>query len=131
MKKLSSIYANGSTVTKLRQRYCVTGRTFDSHKSPDNSQVEVFRSFSFKFSTVQIQLPDYYKHENFLRDQLLIAVDHLEVQQSLREKVPETSREANNRVVTFLSQAPRSAGEFLSLRNLTVEAMRDTKLWGT
>lgn len=80
--------------------------------NPERSEISVFPSFSMKLSKLQKQLDTHYQHDDILRDQLIIAVDHKEIQKSLREIVPKSSQDATNRISTFLSDLPKSASDF-------------------
>lgn len=83
-------------------------------ENAQKSEVEVFRAFFFKLSTLQKQLSANYQHDNLLRDQLVIACDIDRVQQSLCERVPKTAQEAMNRIATFLSHEPRSSSTYVT-----------------
>lgn len=63
-----------------------------------------------RLSNLQRQLSSNYKKDEFLRDQILIAADIPKIQQSMRERVPESAADAQNRIATFLSSEPKSAG---------------------
>ncbi len=90
---------------------------------PDKSELEIFRQFSYKLSQIQQQLDTPYRHDNFLRDQLMISVDIPNIQQLLKERVPRTSQQAINRVATFLSSEPTSAGSYITKSNESRTAM--------
>lgn len=61
------------------------------------SKIAVFRYFSVKLSRLKKQLDLHYQHGLLLWDQLIIAVDHKNFQQSLLEKIQKSSQDDRNR----------------------------------
>ena len=104
------------TSDEKRARTLTIGQNFklskEMEKAPDKSEIDVFRSFSFKLTTLQKQLSTHYHHDDFLRAQYITSVDNHKIQQSLRERIPASSQEAANRITTFLSDEPGSAASF-------------------
>lgn len=83
-------------------------------ETPEKSESDVFQKLSLELTQTQRQLSKHYRHDDFLRDQLIIAVDIPNIQQALRERVPSSAQEAVQRIATFLSNEPGSAGSYLS-----------------
>lgn len=77
---------------------------------PESSEAAVFRTFVAKLTSLQKQLDTPYHTDNFLRDRLLTAVDLPAIQSTLRDRMPQTSQMAVNRVANQLSDKPGSAG---------------------
>ncbi len=80
--------------------------------TPEKSALHVFRSLITKMSQLQRKLSTAYRKDVFLRDQIIIACDTPQMQQSMRERVPAKAADAQNRIATFLSSEPKSAGAF-------------------
>ena len=78
---------------------------------PEKSEVMVFKNMCRTLSTTQRQLHKSYYHDNFLRDQILVATDVEELDRSLREKIPKNSHEAIQRIANLMSNTPGSAGK--------------------
>lgn len=79
-------------------------------KNSQRSEGKVFHKLSNKLTRLHRQLDVSYRSDLFLRDQVIVSVDIPSITRALREKVPETSQEAINRVATFLSTEPNSVG---------------------
>jgi hypothetical protein len=82
-------------------------------KSPEKSEIEVFRDLAAYLSRVQRQLSREYNKDIFLRDQMVIAADHPAVARALKEKPPGTAHEAQQRIASLLEDSPGSAGAHL------------------
>lgn len=76
----------------------------------DKSELEVFRDFTYRLSSIQKQLHISYHQDRFLRDKLMIAADISNIHRALLDNVPETSDIAMQRIAARLSSEPRSAG---------------------
>ena len=74
------------------------------------SEMDAFRQFTNKLNKIQKQLSSNYQHDFILRDQLILATDLDEIQRALRERIPTTAKEPQNKIATFLSQEKGSAG---------------------
>ena len=86
----------------------------EMQKHPSKSEIEVFGMFSDELTKVQHQLHTDYRHDRFLRDQLLVAADIPHVRRSLVDKIPPTAQEAMQRIVALFSSEPSSAGAHLA-----------------
>ena len=86
----------------------------EMQKHPEKSEVEVFGILSDELTKVQHQLHTDYRHDRFLRDQLLVAADIPHVRRSLVDKIPPTAQEAMQRIAALLSSEPKSAGAHLA-----------------
>ena len=115
----------GVIVERFRQNYMTpeqknrvliswqsTRLSIEMRENPDKSELQVFRGMITKLSKLQRQLSKEYRNDLFLRDQIVISTDVPAAQQSMRERVPKSSADATNRISTFLSSEPRSAGAF-------------------
>lgn len=114
VRKLSEWYTSPEQKGRILRLWQGLRLTEAMKEEPEKSEVEVFRSFSFKLTTLQKQLSRHYQHDDFLRDQIIIATDIPNVQQSLRERIPSSAQEAVNRIATFLSHHPKTAGAYIS-----------------
>ncbi len=113
-KELRKWFTSSEKQARILKKWQEMRLSTEMEKSPDKSEIEVFRTFSFKLSTLQKQLAEHYQHDDFLRDQLVQSVDHTQIQKALRERLPSNSQEAANRITTFLSDEPNSAQSYSS-----------------
>lgn len=60
-------------------------------------------------SKLQRQLPQIYRGDQILRNQIVAAVDLLNIRRDTSQMMPKTSLEAQNKIATFLSREPGSA----------------------
>ncbi len=74
----------------------------------------MFRCVATRLSQLQRQLSESYRKDEFLRDQIILAADTGQIQQSMRERVPKTAADAQNRIATFRSSEKHSAGSFIA-----------------
>lgn len=79
-------------------------------KHPDQSQMEVFQSFTSRLMQLQKQLDLPYHGDRYLRDQILTAVDIPSIQMVFRDKIPRTAEQAINRIANRLSEQRNTAG---------------------
>lgn len=79
------------------------------NKHPKDAEVDVFRRFVSKLTSLQQKLDTRYHGDHYLRDRLLTAVDIPEIQGALRDRLPHSSQQAINRVASKLSEAPRTS----------------------
>ncbi len=86
----------------------------EMRENPEKSELEVFRCVATRLSQLQRQLSESYRKDEFLRDQIIIAADTGQIQQSMRERVPKIAADAQNRIATFLSSEKHSAGSFIA-----------------
>lgn len=84
-------------------------------KAPDSTETCVFRKFVARLVSLQKQLNSNYQGDEFLRDRILQATDIPSIQTTLRDRIPETSQQAVNRIENQLSDKPRSAGSSMAL----------------
>lgn len=77
---------------------------------PDKSELELFRAFTAKLLAVKKHLYQKYHDDAFLRDRRLTEIGILHIHASLRERIPKTSQQSLNRVVSHLSENPKTAG---------------------
>lgn len=77
--------------------------------NPENSELEVFRIFTARLVAVQKQPDPKYHDDAFLRDKLLTAIDRPHIRPSLRERIPDNSQQALNRVASHLSERPNTS----------------------
>lgn len=81
-------------------------------KYPEKSEIAVFRDLCAFLSKVQRQLHKDYRKDRFLKYRLVLATDIPHVSPALKEKVPDTSHEATQRIAALLSGEPNSAGAY-------------------
>jgi len=81
-------------------------------RSPEKSELAVFRDLSATLARIQRQLHADYRKDRFLKDQLVAAADIPHVARALKEKAPLTAHEATQRIASLLSGEPRSAGSY-------------------
>lgn len=86
----------------------------EMRENTQKSELEVFRSMVTKLLKLQRQLSTICHQDAFLRDQIVISFDTPSIQQSMRERVPETSAKGTNRTATFLSSESGSAVAFVT-----------------
>ncbi len=79
---------------------------------PEKSHVEVFRDISSKLSSIQRQLHPYYHLDRFLRDELIRSADNSQIALTLKERIPKSANEANQRIAALLSSEAGSAGRY-------------------
>ena len=77
-------------------------------ESPEETEVSIFRKFVATLTTLQKQLEVTYHADRFLRDRLLKAVDIASIQTTLRDRMPETSHDAVNRIANQLSDKKKN-----------------------
>lgn len=65
---------------------------------PNESKVNVFGKFVSNVSSLINQVDTTYHTDSFLRDRLLTAVDIPYIQAKIRDRMPDTSQQAVNRV---------------------------------
>jgi hypothetical protein len=80
-------------------------RDADSSKS----QLAAFTDLSRNLRRLQRQLHADYQPDRFLRDQLVKSADIPEIARSMKEKPPETSHAAEERIAALLSAQPGTA----------------------
>lgn len=81
-------------------------------RHPEKSQLSVFREMSARLSNIQRQLDTKYREDIFLRDQIITATNIEHVRRALKINTPLTAHEANQKIASFLSSEPRSAGNY-------------------
>lgn len=79
-------------------------------EGPTSSDVSVLRKFLSRLMSQQMRLYKTYHSDIFLRDILLTAVDETSMKTNLRDRMPRSSHQAVNRVITILSEVPNLAG---------------------
>ena len=100
-------------------------------KSPEKSQTAVFRMFCAYLSRIQRQLHSDYKPDRFLKDQIVLSTDIPNVSRALRERPPNTSHEAIQRIAALLSDEYGSANSHISMAdNLQVNYSLGKRLGG-
>lgn len=109
VKKMADRFTSAEQKGRLLRLWQSLRLTEALKEDTDQSEVEVFRAFSYKLSTLQKQLESHYQHDDFIRDQLIVSTDLPRIQQSLLERVPSSSQDAVNRIATFLSHKKGSS----------------------
>ena len=75
------------------------------------SEVDVFKKCVDRLMQIQRQLDEHYQKDIFLRDQLIFSVSNIEdIKLALKQIPPNTSAEAKDRIGSYLSAEPSSAG---------------------
>lgn len=72
----------------------------------------MFRLYFKRLSQIQRQFDPVYLWDQLFRGQLVLSSETTRISQSMREPVPMNSRDTRNRLATFLSSEPCSAGAF-------------------
>ena len=89
----------------------------------EKSESDVLHYVYTKLPRIQKQLDHVYHDDVFLRDQILVATDIPEISRALREKVPQSSQEAIQRIATFMSSESHSAGAHFCDKSSTDNAL--------
>lgn len=114
--------------SRLLQEWQTTRLTTLLSESPDLSQVAVFSEMVRKLQKTQRQLAPAYHKDLFLRDQLVVSADVPIITRSLRDKVPTTAQEAQQRIAAMLSNESGSAGNIIA--TIAVEDEQATVFYG-
>lgn len=112
--KLSAWYTSDEQQGRVLRMWQGMRLSEEMRNHPEKSEMEAFRTFSYRLTTLQKKLSAHYQHDDFLRAQLIIATDINHIQQSLKERIPKNAQEAVNRIATFLSHQPKTAGAFFN-----------------
>jgi hypothetical protein len=75
--------------------------------------MKVFKEVIRRLQKTQRQSHPEYQKDRFIRDQIITCADLPEVEKSMREKVADTSQEAQQRIGNRLSDASGSAGSVI------------------
>lgn len=79
-------------------------------EDPTDTEVNVFRNFFAKLSSLKNQLHPTYHNERFLRYRILTGVDIRSIRKTLRDRIPKTSLQTVNRVANQLDDKSNSSG---------------------
>lgn len=107
---LMSWYTSEEQRTRLLREWQDARLSTWMRRSPDKSELAVFRDLSATLARIQRQLHVDYRKDRFLKDQLVAAADIEHVSRALKEKAPLTAHEASQRIASLLSGEPKSAG---------------------
>lgn len=94
-------------------------------KAPEQAEVDVFRTFVEKLTSIQQQLDSRYHCDHFLRDRLLTAVDLLTMQSALCDRIPRTAQKVINRMAAKLSDKSKTAGTSTSAHYTNADRVDD------
>ena len=111
---LKAWYTSEEQRSRLLQEWQACSLTSRMRKSPEKSEIAVFRDLCASLGKIQRQLHSDYRKDRFLKDQIVAAADIPHVARALREKVPTTSHEATQRIAALLSREPNSAGVYIA-----------------
>ena len=109
---LISAYTSEEQRSRLLREWQTASLTAWMRKNPEMSEVAAFRDLFAYLNKIQRQLHPDYRKDRFLKDQLVTSADIPQVARALREKVPQNSHEASQRIAALLSSEPNSAGSF-------------------
>ena len=74
----------------------------EMRKSPEKTQIEVFRDMHSRLCRLQRQLDPHYHHDKILRDRLLTSLEEMgRVQEVIRQRMPSSVQEERNRIEAF------------------------------
>lgn len=88
-------------------------------ESPDEPQLTVFQAGSTGLCALYRQLGPEFAGDAFIREQLIIYADIPQIETILRDNVPSSSQEAQQRVSAKLSPFKKFAGETVAFRSTT------------